>query len=576
MSKSLIIALAACLFAGVASAHPFDDRAEMITEILIVKDRKGEETLHLTVQYRYESVYASFNEAYTELDDDKDGHISAAERDSRFAELAKDIAAACHLKVRGKLQGMKAALDEFALVDLANPDNTVDQKDGMLIKNMRLGYYFSFEVELTDAYEKSSQPVEFYFASNRITMTDPTNQLRAFDDRATQRRAVTSVKFDKTTDKWDRISFQWEIKTRTVAASTSTPVEPYVPPVNPPTNEPASNEPPSNQPAGNTPAANQPDPDKRSEGARKLVETDKERHDQTSVDSRIDAAFKALREGGGDPWVWILVLGSMFVLGGYHAVQPGHGKTLVAGYLIGTQGKKSDAVFLGVVVTAAHTSGVLMLMGGAWAFSELWPGVLQNPEKHIAEWITLLVGATILFMGVGLVLKRTGGGGGHAHDMFGRHTDPAHHHDHGHDHGHGHDHDHGHDHGHDHHHHNEPASMTRWEILRLGILGGIVPCPSAFVIGLIAFQQQWYFAGLAMIVVFSFGLAAVLAAIGLTLVSTKDYLNKRRRETKSWLFRTLEAKLPVFGALVITLIGAAMVMLAAIRLNLIDPSKFSV
>ncbi len=118
--------------------------------------------------------------------------------------------------------------------------------------------------------------------------------------------------------------------------------------------------------------------------------------------------------------------------------------------------------------------------------------------------------------------------------------------------------------------------MTRWEILRLGILGGIVPCPSAFVIGLIAFQQQWYFAGLVMIVVFSFGLAAVLATIGLTLVSTKDYLNKRRRETKSWLYRTLEAKLPVFGALVITLIGAAMVMLAAIRLNLIDPSKFSV
>ena len=118
--------------------------------------------------------------------------------------------------------------------------------------------------------------------------------------------------------------------------------------------------------------------------------------------------------------------------------------------------------------------------------------------------------------------------------------------------------------------------MTRWEILRLGILGGIVPCPSAFVIGLIAFSNGWYFSGLIMVTVFSLGLAAVLATIGLLMVHSKEYLSRKRKETKSKLYRLLEAKLPVFGALVITLIGTIMVMLAMIRLQLIDVAKFTV
>lgn len=118
--------------------------------------------------------------------------------------------------------------------------------------------------------------------------------------------------------------------------------------------------------------------------------------------------------------------------------------------------------------------------------------------------------------------------------------------------------------------------MTRWEILRLGILGGIIPCPSAFVIGLIALQQQWYTTGLIMVLAFSVGLAAVLTAIGLALVHSKAYMAKKRKETKSKLYRLLEAKLPVFGALVIAMIGVVMVMFALIRLDLIDPAKFTV
>lgn len=579
--RKLFIILALCaLFPGLAFAHPFDDRAEVLAEVLIIKEGEHE-ALRLTVQYRYEAIYASYNEAHLWLDADRDTFITAKERDARFKVLANDLAAATTLKVRGAVATLVPRFHEFAMVDLSNPDNLITPAQGMSVERLHLGYYFIFDVQLAEAWGPGAHPVELYFATQLSNsggkMMDPNDQLRAFDDRQPQRRAVTTVRYDKTPERFDRMNFVWEARTDTTGPAVK------------PTDNGASVDP-------------------RSEGARKLIETDQQRRDETSTDSRIDAAFRQLREGGGDPWVWLVVLGGMFLLGGYHAVQPGHGKTLVAGYLIGTQGKRSDALFLGVVVTAAHTSGVLLLMGTAWLISEIWPGTFRDPNQTVAEWITFAVGATILIMGFGLVMKRAGGAP-HAHDALGRHIDPrtgevldgghAHSHGHGHDHGHdrSHDHDHNHDHAHDSHtdlhehshehghshdhehghtHSHEPKGLSRWEVLRLGVLGGIVPCPSAFVIAMIAFQQQWYFAGLVMVLVFSLGLAMVLATIGLVLVQTKDYLNEKRRTTKSRLYLTLEKKLPVFGALVITLIGAGMVMLAAIRLGWIDPSRFAV
>ncbi|MBE7491765.1 MAG: sulfite exporter TauE/SafE family protein [Planctomycetes bacterium] len=596
----LVVALLA-LCPGVALAHPFDDRAEVLAEVLIVRTDQKLESLKVTVQYRYEAIYASFNEAHLELDDDRDGFISASERDSRFAELARDIAAAAQLKVRGKPARLVPRFEEFSLVDLGNPDNLITPERGMDVRNLRIGYWFTFDVELAEAWGPGSHPVEFYFSTRisaeRTALTDPEDQLRAFDDRGSRRRAVPTVQYGKTRDKHDVMAFVWEAQTDTTGPAPR-PVEPQpAPPVAPDNSA----------------------EEARAAGTRRLLETDKERRDESSVDAQIDRAFRQLRDGSAGPLVWLSVLGLMFLLGCYHAVQPGHGKTLVAGYLIGTQGKRTDALFLGVVVTAAHTSGVLALMGGAWIISEIWPGTFRDAHKTMAEWITFGVGATILLMGVGLALKRAGGVP-HVHDALGRHIDPrdgrvlddghshdhmhdsepdlpAHelreHHDHTHDrnhrhhdhahghthHTHEHDHHHVHGHGHDHHHghtHAAGTGLSRWEVLRLGILGGIIPCPSAFVIGAIAFQQQMYFAGLVMVIVFSLGLALVLATIGLVLVQTKDYLNEKRRTTRSRLYRTLEAKLPVFGALVITLIGAAMVMLAAIRLGWIDPNSFAV
>ncbi|MCC6465242.1 MAG: hypothetical protein IT463_07890 [Planctomycetes bacterium] len=528
------------LLAGSLAAHPFDDRCDLVCELIVLQDAKGDDALRLTVQYRYESVFASYNEANLELDDNQDGKVSRDEAIKRFGELASDIAVAVNLRVDGIQRALKPQVEQFALADLKNPDMNLDQPGGMPAKDMRIGYYFLFDVLFEGGLAAGSHRVEFYFGSKRVMLQDPSEQFRAFDDRGERRRAVVGVKYDRTADKYDRITFVWDAKLGTAVT----------PPDKPPT-------PPDNSTA--TPPA-------AGESERILRETDRERSARTNDPQRwIEDTMQSLQDASAGAFVWLVVLGAMFAFGGYHAVQPGHGKTLVASYLIGTQGTALDAVFLGIVVTAAHTSGVFLLMGGAWAANEFWPGMFSNARNELAQWISLAVGATILLMGIGLVLKRTGGHG-HSHDLFGRHG-------HGHDHDHGHDHGHDHDHAHDHNH--EPQRLTRAEILRLGILGGIIPCPSAFTIALIAFQWQWYFSGLLMVTVFSLGLAVVLAAIGLVLVKTKSYMNEKRSNPgKAAAF--LAAKLPAFGALVITIIGTVMTLLAMLRLGLLDFATFTV
>ncbi|MCA8934757.1 MAG: hypothetical protein KDB68_01005 [Planctomycetes bacterium] len=599
----LLLLLGASAFGSVLSAHPFDDRCDMVAEVILMKNSDGQEFMRLQVQYRYETPYASYNEAYLLLDDNRDGKVDREELTKRFETLTKDLQASAVLKVRGEEASLMPLYGKYAFANLDDPDASVDGPNGMPVENLRIGYFFYFDVQFSTSWGPGTHPVEFYMPDRRIGISDPSEQLRAWDDRKRERRAIPSVRYDRTPDRFDRLNFTWVIDED--SSTTATAITPKDPP---------------------DPDETQPETAGDPQGKQQLLDTDKERRNEAWFDRWVREAHSALKDPNAGLDIWLTFMGLMLILGGYHAVQPGHGKTLVASYLIGTQGTKSDALFLGVVVTAAHTSGVLLLMAGAWMASEFWPGVMQNPEKDLAEWIALAVGATIFLMGVGLVLKRTGGGH-HEHDIFGRHLDgSAHSHDHGHSHDHshdhGHDHDHaghshehpptavsqqektpedsdvhshehthdGHTHSHDHHHHGahghshahshdgelDPSKMTRWEILRLGILGGIVPCPSAFVIGLVFFSAKLYFAGLVMVIVFSLGLAAVLSTIGLLMVHSKEYLSRKRKETKSKLYRLLEAKLPVFGALVITLIGTIMVMLAMIRLQLIDVAKFTV
>jgi ABC-type nickel/cobalt efflux system permease component RcnA len=272
-------------------------------------------------------------------------------------------------------------------------------------------------------------------------------------------------------------------------------------------------------------------------------------------EGRIHGLIAQIKGGG---LATVLALLAFLLWGAWHAIQPGHGKTLVASYLIGTHGRPRDAITLGITVTLAHVSGVFVFLGLYLLVESINPELVSR--SAVQEGMVIVFGAVIFLMGLGLVFKASGGAG-HHHDIFGRHVGGDHHHDH----------DHGSDHPHAHAHGQEldPGKLSTWEIIRLGILGGMLPCPAAVTLALVMMTQGEAVLGVVLLLVFSIGLAAVLSAIGLVMVATRSYL-KDKASKQSPRFLALVSKLPLLGGLAITLIGFVMIMAALHRMEVLD------
>jgi len=245
-------------------------------------------------------------------------------------------------------------------------------------------------------------------------------------------------------------------------------------------------------------------------------------------------------------YIWL----TAFVLGAAHALQPGHGKTIVAAYLVGARGTVRDAVFLGVVVTLTHTLTIYLLAALAGGGAMFWP--MEDVERVLGVVAALL----ILLVGVSLLWSqwRQGARKGHSHDRSHGHPHP---HDHNHDDDHSHGEGHGHDHTHDHthvpgfnHSHPDPADMTSLsKIFLLGVSGGIVPCPEGLAVFLASIAGGQMKTGLLLVMVFSLGLAATLVAVGILFIKASA-LFRDRPDAGAWGRRISWA-----SAALITLVG---------------------
>src|SRR5258708_7162558 len=222
-----------------------------------------------------------------------------------------------------------------------------------------------------------------------------------------------------------------------------------------------------------------------------------------------DALSKFLHQQELTPWMTLAAVGVAFALGAAHALTPGHGKTIVAAYLVGSRGTIGHAVFLGAMVTFTHTVSVFLL-GLATMF--LFQYVV--PEK-VTQVLGAISGLSIVAIGGWMLYKRVHAAGHHHHDHHHGHD----HHHHGHQH---HDHDHGHDHAHTH----MPDEISWPGLVALGASGGLVPCESALVLLLSAIALRRVGLGLLLLVSFSFGLAIVLMAVGALVIYAKHLLPK--------------------------------------------------
>ncbi len=289
-----------------------------------------------------------------------------------------------------------------------------------------------------------------------------------------------------------------------------------------------------------------------------------------SAETTITTAMAPLRTGlPADPFTELINIGTLspfaillaliaaFGWGAAHAFSPGHGKTVVAAYLVGSRGTVAHALFLGVTTTVTHTAGVFVL-----GLITLFASQYILPET-LYPWLSVLSGLLVVGIGLSLIWSRwrNPSQAHHLHDEMHGHD-----HEHGHEHGHSHDHDHGHgvhSHGGHTHSHLPPgtdgAPITWRSLLALGVSGGLLPCPSALVLMLGAISLHRVGFGLALIILFSLGLASVLTIIGITLVYAGKYFERIPESGR--LLRLL----PVASAIVITAVGVGITIQALLN-----------
>lgn len=237
----------------------------------------------------------------------------------------------------------------------------------------------------------------------------------------------------------------------------------------------------------------------------------------------------------------IVALVVSFVLGGLHALTPGHGKAVVAAYLVGTKGRIIDAIFLGLVVTFTHTFSVISI-GILLLFAKE-----RIAQKDVVLWLSLVSGLLIIGIGGWLLAK----------NMKQYYSGKVHNHEHDHPHDHSHKHELTHSHGIGHTHSHVPTERTGfWSLLSLGISGGIVPCVDALIGLLLAISLNRLTWGIIILCAFSLGLAAVLVAIGILMVMAKPVI-ERFTGRGIWLQR-----LPIISATVVIVLGAVLVFKA--------------
>ena len=226
--------------------------------------------------------------------------------------------------------------------------------------------------------------------------------------------------------------------------------------------------------------------------------------------------------------VIVASLAAALFWGAAHALSPGHGKTIVTAYLVGSRGTPLHAALLGLIVTLTHTVGVFALGLVTLSLSQF-----VVPDR-LYPWLNLVSGLLVVGVGAAVLWSRIRHRVAHARAA-------AYHHD---------DHDH------------EHAAGLDWRsLVGVGVSGGLLPCPSALVVLLAAISLHRVAFGLLLIVAFSAGLALSITGVGLVAVLAKRAFNRVRFDGR------VIGLLPALSALVILVAGLAMTARAVPKLG---------
>jgi nickel/cobalt transporter (NicO) family protein len=300
----------------------------------------------------------------------------------------------------------------------------------------------------------------------------------------------------------------------------------------------------------------------RAELAPGATETEPEARAFTHESDLFAGSFTSLIERELTPGFFLVALMLALGFGAVHALGPGHGKTVMAAYLLGADGRTRDALVVGVAVSAMHTLSVVAL-----GLVTLWASALF-PADAVYPWLSLVSGVVVLGLGTWMLRTRLKARAA----KHGRH-----HHDHD---EHIHEHRHqrvlvgaggpetvqeGHDHGFGYHSHSSGelppgVSVTSWSGLgAIAVSGGLLPSPSALVVllGSIALGRVAF--GLTLVAAFSVGLAGALTLLGIAVLRTRTYMARRFGARSNTL-------IPICSAATIAALGIYLTVSAALNL----------
>lgn len=235
--------------------------------------------------------------------------------------------------------------------------------------------------------------------------------------------------------------------------------------------------------------------------------------------------FTSLIERDFSPAFLVVAVLVALGAGALHALQPGHGKTILAAYLVGSAGRFRHALALGVAVSLMHTTSVVAL-----GLVTLWASSAFSPDE-VYPWLSLFSGVVVVSVGAWLLWRRLTTGG-HAHPPHDGNPDHAHSHDHA-----------------------LPAGVSPFSIRGMGavaISGGLLPSPAALIVLLGAISLHRIAFGVTLVAAFSIGLAAALTAVGMLVIRARDLTTRRMGSNAARMLALLSAGAIVALGLVLT------------------------
>ncbi|MGH9054120.1 MAG: nickel/cobalt transporter [Acidimicrobiia bacterium] len=212
---------------------------------------------------------------------------------------------------------------------------------------------------------------------------------------------------------------------------------------------------------------------------------------------RVDRAMQAFHSLATverlTPSFFFVALSLALGLGALHALAPGHGKTVMAAYIVGRRGPTWHPLLIGLAVAATHTVGVLAL--------GIFLSLSQVPAaERLYPWLGVASGLLIAAIGLGLLWR-----------IVRRHPHP----------------------------HRHGAGAGWKSPVALGVAGGLVPSPSALIVllGAVALGRAWF--GVLLVVAFGLGMAATLVGAGLLLLRAGRRLEPRLSAVPDGLTRLM-------------------------------------